>query len=116
MMKFEKLEVWQKAVDFTFDIHQLTRKLPKEEMYILTAQIKRAADSVALNIAEGSTGQTNAVFKQFISYAVRSGIEVVTCLHIGRRRGIITDVDFYKMLNRSETILKMLCGLRNSIR
>lgn len=72
--KFERLEVWQKAIDFSFHIHELTRKFPREEMYILTSQIKRAADSVALNIAEGSTGQTNAEFSQFVGYAVDRGL------------------------------------------
>ncbi len=66
MLKFEKLDVWQRAIEFSFQIHELTRNFPKEEQYILTAQIKRAADSVALNIAEGSTGQTNAEFRQFM--------------------------------------------------
>ena len=64
MFKFEKLKVWEKAIDLTKDIHDLTRKFPKEELFILTSQIKRAADSVALNIAEGSTGQSNAEFKR----------------------------------------------------
>ena len=65
MLKFERLTVWQKAITLTGEVHQLTRKFPKEELYILTSQIKRAADSIALNIAEGSTGQSNAEFKQF---------------------------------------------------
>ena len=63
--KFEKLIVWQKAVDLSFHIHELTRAFPKEELFILTSQIKRAADSVSLNIAEGSTGQSNAEFSNF---------------------------------------------------
>lgn len=63
--KFEKLIVWQKAVDLSYEIHQLTKKFPKDELYILTTQIKRAADSVSLNIAEGSTGQTNPEFRRF---------------------------------------------------
>jgi len=86
LFKFEKLEVWQRAVDLSFCVHELTRTFPKEELYILTSQIKRAADS----IAEGSTGQTNAEFSQFLGYALRSAIEVVSCLFIGRKREIIT--------------------------
>ena len=89
MFKFEKLKVWEKAVDFSAKIHSLTREFPKEEMYILNSQIKRAADSIALNIAEGSTGQSNAEFKQFVNYAIRSAIEVITCLHIGKKLRII---------------------------
>jgi four helix bundle protein len=53
--KFEKLIVWQKAVDLS-GIHDLTKSFPKDELFVLTAQIKRAADSVSLNIAEGSPG------------------------------------------------------------
>lgn len=114
--KFEKLNVWQKAVDFTADIHGLTREFPKEELYILASQLKRAADSIALNVAEGSTGQTNAEFKQFIGYSIRSAIEVVACLYIGRNRKIITTADFDKFYTAAEEIIKMLCGLRNSLK
>jgi len=49
--KFEKLAVWKKSVELGFHVHELTRTFPKEELYILTSQIKRAADSIALNIA-----------------------------------------------------------------
>lgn len=63
--RFEDLQVWQKAIDLSEEINQLTKAFPKEELFILTSQIKRAADSVVLNIAEGSTGQSKAVFKVF---------------------------------------------------
>jgi four helix bundle protein len=63
--KFEKLKVWQKAVDLASDVDELTKTFPKDELFILSAQIKRAADSVSLNIAKGSTGQSNAEFKIF---------------------------------------------------
>ena len=115
-LKFENLKVWQKAIDLTMEIHDLTRKFPKEELYILTAQIKRAADSIALNVAEGSTGQTNAEFRQFIIYAVRSAIEVISCLYIGKKRNIINDSDFEKLYNNTQEIIKMLHGLKNSLK
>lgn len=115
MLKFEKLDVWQKAVDFTLLVHDLTRTFPREELYILTSQIKRAADSIALNIAEGSTGQTNAEFKQFASYALRSAIEVVSCLHIGRKRQLITEKDFTTLYDNAIVIIRMLQALRNSL-
>lgn len=113
--KFEKLEVWQKAIEFSNDIHKLTRSFPKEELYILTSQIKRAADSISLNIAEGSTGQSNAEFKQFIGYALRSAIEVVSCLHIGKKREIVKESNFNELYSKSESIIRMLQALRNSI-
>lgn len=55
--KFEKLKVWQKSLDLTAIVNDIAAKFPKEELYVLLSQIKRAADSIALNIAEGSTGQ-----------------------------------------------------------
>lgn len=87
--KFEKLLVWQKAVDLSANVSDLSKSFPKDELFILTSQIKRAADSVSLNIAEGSTGQSNAEFSKFLGYALRSDIEVVSCLHLAQRRGII---------------------------
>lgn len=87
--KFENLKVWQLSVEFSGNIHELTRNFPKEELFILTSQIKRAADSISLNIAEGSTGQSNPEFKRFLGIAVRSGIEVIGCLHIAKRRKIL---------------------------
>ena len=113
--KFEKLLVWQKAIDLTALVHQVTLKFPEEEMYILTSQIKRAADSVALNIAEGSTGQTTPEFKKFLSYSIRSNIEVVSCLYIAQKRNIISKEDFDNVYNSCQEILAMLNSLKNSL-
>ena len=74
---FESLQIWNKALDLTDEIDQLTkRSFPKNGLFILTSQIKRAADSVVLNIAEGCTGQSDATFKNFLNYLLSSGIEV----------------------------------------
>jgi four helix bundle protein len=115
-LKFERLSVWQKAVDLTANVHDLTRKFPREELYVLTSQMKRAADSIALNIAEGSTGQTDAEFKQFLGYAIRSTVEVIACLYLGRRRGLVSQQDFTRRYDQAVEILKMVQGLRNSLR
>lgn len=84
--KFKKLAVWQKAVDLACDVNLLTKQFPKDELYMLTSQIRPAADSVSLNIAEGSTGQSNAEFKRFLACALRSNIEVVGCVYLAFRR------------------------------
>lgn len=114
--KFEKLIVWQKAVDLSYNVHELTRSFPKEELFILTAQIKRAADSVSLNIAEGSTGQSNPEFNKFLGYALRSNIEVVSCLYLAKRRELITEDRFTSIYEQCEEILVMINGLRNSLK
>jgi four helix bundle protein len=113
--KFEKLIVWQKALDLSEEVDKLTKTFPKDELYILTSQIKRAADSVSLNITEGSTGQTNPEFNRFLSYALRSDIEVVGCIFIGKRRNIITEEVFNKIYKMCEEILVMINGLRKNL-
>jgi four helix bundle protein len=114
--KFEKLLVWQKAVDLSYDIHELTRSFPKQELFILTSQIKRAADSVSLNIAEGSTGQSNAEFNKFLGYALRSDIEVVGCLYLAQKRNLIEAEKFGIIYAQCEEILVMINALRNSLK
>jgi len=113
--KFENLQVWQKALDLSVEVHQLTKSFPKDELYVLISQIKRAADSVVLNIAEGCTGQSNAVFKVFLNYSIRSGIEVVSCLFVGNRRDIINESDFQKLYDDYQTLIKMITALRNTL-
>ena len=114
--KFEELKVWQKSLDYSVMVHDLTLKFPREEMYILTSQIKRAADSVSLNIAEGSTGQTDAEFNKFLGYALRSAIEVVACLHIGLKRNLISQTDFENLYNFAGEIIKMIQALRKTLK
>jgi four helix bundle protein len=114
--KFEKLIVWQKAVDLSDKIDALTKQFPKEEIYILTSQIKRAAVSVSLNIAEGSTGQSNPEFNKFLGYALRSDVEVVACLHLAKRRKYIAEEDFKELYSLCEEVLVMINALRNSLK
>ena len=87
--KFENLKVWQLSLDLADDIDKLSQTFPKHELYSLSSQIKRAADSVTLNIVEGSTGLTNAEFKRFLRIANRSALEVVGCLFLAKRRSYI---------------------------
>ena len=114
--KFENLKVWQKALNLTDEIDKLTKTFPKEELFILTSQIKRAADSISLNIAEGSTGQSNAEFTRFLRYALRSDVEVVGCLHIGKRRNYITEEHFLLLYKTCEEVLVMINGLIKSLK
>jgi len=114
--KFEKLIVWQKAVDLSDQVNLITRHFPKDEIYILTSQIKRAADSISLNIAEGSTGQSTLEFKKFLGYALRSDVEVVGCLHLAKRRKYLSDEEFRELYSECEKILMMIIALKNSLK
>ncbi len=97
--KFEKLRIWQEAIELANDIHFMTRDFPKEEMFSLTSQIKRVADSIALNISEGSTEQSNPEQRRFLGYAQRSGLEVVTALYLATKREYINKETFDKFYN-----------------
>ena len=103
--KFEKLEVWQKALVLSSNIHELTKSFPRAELYILTSQIKRAADSVALNIAEGSTSFSDGDQARYIRTAIGSLIETVACLHLIRRRDYMVDKTLIKDIYHKSVIL-----------
>jgi four helix bundle protein len=77
--KFEKLEVWEMALNYIDLIYDIAEKLPDNEKFNLTSQITRAATSVALNIAKGSTGQTDPEQNRFLGLALRSLIETIEC-------------------------------------
>ena len=113
--KFENLKIWQKAMDFGEMIFDESRNFPKEETYNLISQARRAADSIALNIAEGSISQSNPEFIKFINYAVRSLAEVVTCLHKAKRRAYISEVDFDKFYQDSYNLMNMMIAFRNKL-
>lgn len=112
--KFEELRVWEIAINLSAEVSKLIKIFPAEERFVLSSQIQRAADSVALNIAEGSTGQSNAEFKKFLGYSIRSAIEVVSCLYLGRKRGIINEEEFSRLYASYESLIIKIQALRNS--
>ena len=114
--KFENLEVWKLAIDLGNDIHLLTREFPKEEMFSLTSQMKRAADSISLNIAEGSTGQSNPEQIKFLGYAQRSALEVVNCLYLAIRRNYIDQNTFDKFYNNLDKLVSKIQSFKNSLK
>lgn len=97
------------------DIDVLTNGFPKKEVYNLSSQIRRAADSIALNISEGSIGQSNPEQKKFIGYAIRSLAEVVTCLHKVKRRKYISDQEFDTYYDSSFELMNRMIAFRNKI-
>ena len=80
MQDFKKLKVWEKAHELTLDIYKISNNFPKEEIYALTSQIRRASASIGLNIAEGSGRSTVPDFKHFLVMAMGSINEVEYCL------------------------------------
>jgi four helix bundle protein len=114
--KFEKLDVWHLALDYIDLTYELAALLPKSEEYNLKSQIGRAATSVALNIAEGSTSQTDTEQARFLGLAIRSLVETVACLHIIRRRALVQDQSLLKQIySAAELLAAKLHSLRKTI-
>ena len=105
--KFEKLIIWQKAMEFGESINKLSWNFPKEEIYNLSSQIRRAVDSIALNISEGSIGQTNPEFKKFIG-AKNVSYDEVLDLHIALKKETI-----WNLLQKKEK--KILFSIKSFI-
>jgi four helix bundle protein len=113
--KFEKLVVWQKAMAYGELIYLLSKEFPKEEQYNLTSQIRRAVDSIALNVAEGSIGQSDLEQKKFVGYAMRSLAEVVTCLHKALLRNYISEEKFDELNLLAEELMNRLSAFKKSL-
>ncbi len=114
--KFEGLLIWQKAMDLGDDMDKLTELFPKKEVYNLSSQIRRASDSVALNISEGSILQSGAEFKKFLGYSIRSIAEVVTCLHKANRRNYINQEIFDGYYKDCFDLMNMTIAFRNKVK
>lgn len=113
--KFEELKVWQVSLKLSNEIDIIAKNFPKIELFSLTNQIKKAADSVNLNIAEGCIGQSKAEFSRFLTYSVRSGLEVVSCLFMAFSRDYITEIEFTRLYAEYEQLCKMISKLKNSL-
>ena len=103
-------------MDFAEEINNITLDFPKKEIYNLSSQILRAADSVALNISEGSIEQSNPEFNRFLGYSVRSLAEVVTCLYKAKMRGYINEEVFSKLYNDSFNLMNMTIAFKNKLK
>jgi len=113
--KFEKLTIWQKAMELGEEIDKMSDSFPKKEIYNLSSQIRRASDSIALNISEGSILQSELEFKRFLGYSIRSLAEVVTCLYKAKNRNYISKEDFKKHYDFSFNLMNMMVAFRKSI-
>ena len=113
--RFEKLQIWQKAMDFGEEINAVAGGFPEREKFNLASQILRAADSIALNISEGSIGQSNPEFSRFMGYSIRSLAEVVTCLHKAYRRKYLTEKVFKKHYHESFDLMNMMVAFRKKL-
>ncbi len=96
-------------------IFLLSKKFPDNEKYNLTSQILRSADSIALNISEGSILQSDLEFKKFLGYSIRSLAEVVTCLYKAKNRNYINEEEFQHLYKFSYELINSVIAFRKQI-
>ncbi|MBI3500406.1 MAG: four helix bundle protein [Bacteroidetes bacterium] len=89
--KFEKLEVWQLSIELFDLVYEIEKQLPKSEQFNLSSQFRRAATSISLNIAEGSTTASDSEFKRFLTIVLHSYIETYACYQLIVRRKYIDE-------------------------
>jgi four helix bundle protein len=114
--KFQRLEVYQMALQYLDRIYELTKTFPAEEKYNLTSQLQRAATSIVLNIAEGSTGQSDAEQHRFLGLAMRSYLESVACLDIAQRRAYLTTHNLDEIRGFGHQLFTKLQAFRRSLK
>ncbi len=103
-------------MEFGEKIFKSSQDFPKDELFNLVSQIRRASDSIALNISEGSILQSKPEFKKFLGYSIRSLAEVVTCLYKAKNRKYITEEDFKEIYNESYFLMNQIIAFRNQIK
>lgn len=116
MFKFEKLDVWNEALQLADVVYSVTRRFPPDERFGLTDQMRRAVVSVSSNIAEGASRSSSADFARFVELAAGSLFEVVSQASVALRQEFISKADFQRIYTAAEKQGRMLSGLRRTLR
>ena len=115
MKTHKDLIVWQKSLDYVTEIYQLTKSYPKDEIYGLANQLRRAAVSIPSNIAEGAARSTKNEFNQFLHISLGSLSELETQLLISENLGYLSKDDSIKKIEKLTEIRRTLLGLISSL-
>ena len=116
MPAFESLAVWRKAHELALSIYQMTVRLPGEEKFGLTSQLRRAAVSVAANIVEGHARQSQGDFARFVSIALGSAAELQYLLLLCRDLGYVSATDIQPLISQIAGLRRMLDKLRDELK
>lgn len=106
--RFESLEIWHLSVDYANQIYEVTESFPRGEIFGLTQQIRRAAISVSLNIAEGSGRASSKDFQRFLGMSIGSIFEVITALKISYNRNYISKETYERIYDTSEILARKI--------
>ena len=115
MFNFEKLDVWQEAIQFADLIYEISKKFPENERFGLTNQMRRAAVSISSNLAEGSSRSSRTDFARFVEIATGSLFEVLSQARISLNQKFLAQNSYDRICNAAEKQSRMLSGLRRSL-
>ncbi|HEY4232579.1 MAG TPA: four helix bundle protein [Lacipirellulaceae bacterium] len=115
MFRFEKLDVWHRAIEHARQVYSITQSFPDNERFGLTSQLRRAAVSVSANIAEGSGRSSDVDFARFIEISYGSLMEVVSHASIAKLQGLLSNPAFDTLYQQSDELARMLSGLRSTL-
>ena len=116
MQNFKELKVWMKAHQFTLAVYETTKNFPKDEVYTLTAQLRRAAMSVASNIAEGCGKKSSADFANFLNIALGSANETEYLIMLAMDLKYLDENRYEILSDQINEIKAMLINLINKVR
>ncbi len=116
MQDFRNLQVWTKAHEMTLYAYRSTKSFPKEEMFGLTSQIRRACASIGANIAEGCGRKGNPELGRFLQIAMGSASEVESHILLARDLGMLSASEYKQFNSRVTELKRMLSTLINSLK
>ena len=116
MKDFRQLKVWEKSHQLALSVYKATKEFPKEELYGLTSQIRRASMSIPTNIAEGCGRNTDKEFARFLQIAMGSASETEYQLILARDLEFLPTDSYEKLHNEVEEVKRMLASLLKTLR
>jgi four helix bundle protein len=115
MFGFEKLDVWQQAIQFADSVYRASQRFPVDERFGLTSQMRRAAISVSSNLAEGSSRASRKDFGRYVEIAYGSLMETVSQMYVAKARSFITAATFQGLYGEADRVARMLSGLKKRL-
>lgn len=116
MRDFHKLGIWQRSHQLTLDVYKMSKSFPKDELFGLTSQIRRATSSIPTNIAEGCGRASNKDFAHFLQIAIGSASEVEYELLLAHDLEYINDESFIKLTSETIAIRKMIIKYQSELK
>ena len=114
--RFEHLDIWKDSLLYANHIYLLTKKFPRDELFALTNQLRRAVSSISTNIAEGSGSTSKKDFAHFLDIAIKSTYETVSLLYLATEQGYITEAERKDLYEKAEILVKKINSFKKYLK